>query len=146
MRRPTPILVAITTLLAAVAITLLPLRAYGQSASERGFFVVIPDSFPDIDARAVIIREPGKDILLLRAEEATPEVLAMSLVTLRRVRQDNPTLEHGEMIPIVNFVITTEMTPEYRQRMEAVLIRLRSRPTANVGNLGSGRWVRFRER
>ena len=140
-----PFVVAIATLLLAVAMLLLPFGAYGQSRSQRGFFVAIPDAYPAIDARAVIIREPGKEVLLLRAGEATPEVLAMGLVTLRRVRRDNPTLRQGEMIPLVNFVITREMTPEYRERMEAVLSRLRGRPTTNVGNLGPGRWVRYRD-
>jgi len=141
-----PTAVVLTILFVAVAMLLLPLRVHGQTADRGAFFVAIPDVFPDIEARALIIREPGKEILLLRADEATAEVLSMSLVALRRARRDNPTLEQGEMIPIVNFVITRDMTAEYRERMESVLTRLERRPTTNVGNLGRGRWVRYRER
>ena len=144
--RVPPAAIAITIFLIAFVILMLPLRLHGQDASQRGFFVAIPDVFPDIEARALIIREPGKEVLLLRVEEATPEVLAMSLVALRRARSENPTLDHGEMIPVVNFVITRAMTAEYRASMVAVLARLAERPTTNVGNLGRGRWVRYRER
>jgi hypothetical protein len=133
-------------LFVAVAMLMLPLHVHGQTTERGGFFVAIPDVFPDIEARALIIREPGMEVLLLRADEATPEVLSMSLVALRRARRDNPRLERGEMIPVVNFVITRDMTAEYRAAMGAVLTRLERRPRTNVGNLGRGRWVRYRER
>jgi len=141
---PAAVAIAIVALVAAMLV--LPLVAHGQTTGQQGFFVAIPDVFPDIEARALIIREPGKEVLLLRREEATAEVLAMSLVTLRRVRRDNPRLEHGEMIPVVNFVITRDMTDGYRARMEELLARLADRPTTNVGNLGRGRWIWYRER
>jgi hypothetical protein len=45
----------------AVLMTFGPAKANAQRGVREGVFVVIPEAFPDIDARAVIIRENGND-------------------------------------------------------------------------------------
>jgi hypothetical protein len=130
----------------AVLMTFAPAEATAQSGVRGGVFVAIPEVFPDVDARAVIIRENGKDVILLRSQETTPEALSMSLVALRRVRRDHPEPQNGQMIPIVGFVTTTPMSEEHLKDMEATLARLRARPISRVGNLGAGQWIRYRVR
>lgn len=129
------VLLALTSLCAA------PVSAQNEGAT--GVFVAIPETFPDVDARALIIRERGRDVILLRSSEATPEALAMSMVALRRVRVDHPAPEHGQMIPIAGFARTRPLPEEYKDELEALLARLALRPTTDVGNLGPGRWVRY---
>jgi hypothetical protein len=83
---------------------------------------------------------------MTRSQEATPEALLMSLVALRRVRRDHPAPKNGQMIPIVGFVVTTPMLEEQLGGMEFTLARLVARPIGQVGNLGPGRWIRYRAR
>lgn len=140
-----PRIVTIAALALALLAVSLPPSVLGQGVARNGLFVAIPEVFPDVDARAVIIRERGMDVVLLREEEATPEALAMSLVVLRRVREQHPRPENGQMIPIQGFVFTSPLSVQYRARLAATLARLKRRPTSSVGNLGRGRWVRYRD-
>jgi hypothetical protein len=146
MNSATNMLHSIGLIAIAVLMTCAPTEANAQGGVRGGVFVAIPEAFPDIDARAVIIRENGKDVILLRSQEATPDVLSMSLVALRRVRRDHPAPEDGQMIPIVGFVVTTPMSEEHLRDMESTLARLVARPIRQVGNLGPGRWIRYRAR
>ncbi len=139
-----PKIVAIAVLAVAALVVAFPLSVLGQGASRQSVFVAIPEVFPDVDARAVIIRERGQDVVLLREDEATPEALAMSLVVLSRVREQHPRPENGQMIPIVGFVLTSPLSEAYRARLVAMLARLERRPASTLGNLGRGRWVRYR--
>ncbi len=134
---------AIAFALTAWTLALTPAHLTAQIGSGGGIFVAIPEAFPEIEARAVIIREGRGDVVLLRAGEATPEALAMSLVVLRRVRGEDPAPKNGQMIPITGFVITSPMSQAYRADLASVLDRLARRPTTEVGNLGPGKWVRF---
>lgn len=120
-----------------------PLQAQDPT---RGTFIAIPDGFPQIDARAIVIRERGRDVVVLRSTEATPEALAMSLLVLDQARDRDPTPSSGEMIPITGFVYTSDLRGRDRQRLDRVLDRLRDRSVTDIGSLGSGRWIRYRSR
>jgi len=106
-----------------------------------GAFVAIAEDFPDVDARALVVREGGREVIVLRADEATPEALAMSIVVLERARERAPTPENGEMIPITGFVFPSGLGAERRARLEAVLARLAARPSARIEPFGPGRWL-----
>ncbi len=133
-------------LVLAITLGLCPFPALAQDGPSVRVFVAIPESFPDVDARAVIIRERGLDVILLRETEATAEAVAMSLVALRRVRERHPASELGQMIPIVGFARTRPLPDEHRAELESLLDQLARRPMTDVGNLGLGRWVRYQGR
>jgi hypothetical protein len=118
-----------------------------QDAGARPIFLTLPQAFPDIDARVVLMREPGRDIVVLDVADAEPETLHVALLLLRRVGRERPApTERGQMIPITGFAPRAELAPALRERLSATLAELRERPLANVGNLGLGRWIRYRER
>ncbi len=121
-------------------------RTRGRTGGRTTTYVAIPAVFPAIEARALLIREPGRDVVLLRQEDALPETLAMALAVLQRVREANPRPEQGQMIPITGFAITDPGAPLYMRSLGAVLARLASSEVSEVGNLGPGRWIRYRGR
>jgi hypothetical protein len=92
----------------------------------------------------MLVREPGRDIVLLRASELTPEALAMSLLVLDRVRESALEPGQGQLIPITGFVMTDPPADDYRTRLLGALDRLARAPTSRIGTIGSGRWIRFR--
>lgn len=106
-------------------------------------FVAIPDAFPDIDARSILLRHPGRDIILLPPGAATPEALSATLGLLRRMREEDPRPARAQMIPVTGFSFRHDIAPERRSRLERLLARLHDRPVANVGDLGPGRWIRL---
>lgn len=118
-----------------------PARIWGQPAP--GIFVAIPDAFPEVDARAVVVRTQGRDIVLMKESDASAATLAMSLVALSRVREAHPRTRHQQIIPITGYVFTKPLNDEYRLRLEHTLTRLASEPVRHVGNLGPGRWTRL---
>lgn len=136
----------VATVVLAVVMVLVALEREPLSgqADRGGTFVAIPAAFPDIDARALLVRERGRDIVLLRADDAMPDVLAMSLLVLERARANDPTPRHGQMIPITGFVLTDPPRGRDFRHEEAILRRLDSAPIRTVGNLGDGRWIRIR--
>jgi hypothetical protein len=118
-----------------------------QASDAPPVFLALPQSFPDIDARAVVLRETGRDIVLLREEDASAETLEVALRILERMRRDHPRPEgRGQMIPITGFVYRAPLEPDLRQAREEAIAELRERPLANVGNLGRGRWMAYRAR
>lgn len=107
-------------------------------------FLAIPQAFPDLEARAVIMREPGRDIVLLRDTDASPETAQVALDVLARMRREHPRPEgQGQLIPITGFVYRGEMDVSMRAHLESSLAELRRRPLAEIGNLGSGRWMPY---
>ena len=137
------VLLALFTLLGVTT----PAYLAGQSSGQRPIFLALPQAFPEIDARVVLMREPGRDIVVLDAADASPETLHVALLLLRRVsRERQAPTELGQMIPITGFVPRGEIDTERRERLVMALTQLRERPLANVGNLGLGRWMRYRGR
>jgi hypothetical protein len=128
-------------IIAALLVT--PIAAAAQDANASPVFVAVPDVFPDLEARALIVREPGRDIVVLDPEEATTEALAMALFLLGNLRERNPDPSGGELIPITGFAMTRPPSGGHLRRIAGTLKRLEVAPTAPVGNLGPGRWVRL---
>jgi hypothetical protein len=129
-------------LLAALA-GFLPDSTAAQDAASRTVFVAIPESFPAIDARAIILRERDRDVVMLRADDATAESLAMSLIVLRRARARERAPTNGEMIPITGYALTMGMGASYRALMNRTLEALGERPVGDLGSFGPGRFLRF---
>lgn len=132
-------------LLALVAVAS-PRHVAGQGASERPVFLALPQAFPELDARVVLMREPGRDIVILREGDDEPETLRVALMLLKRLDRENPpAADRTQIVPITGFAGGRELDPERRRALDEALNELRSQPFANVGNLGWGRWMRFRE-
>ena len=124
-----------------------PASLAAQGPDSRPIFLAMPESFPDLDARVLLMREPGRDIIVLRSTDAEAETLWVALLLLARVSRERPVpVDRGHMIPITGFVPRGEIAAEERSHFEGSLAELRRRPLANFGNLGLGRWVRYRER
>ncbi len=103
-------------------------------------FLVMPQSFPDVDGRFVLLREPGRDLVLLRDTDATPETLSVALRVLGRLNATTPRREReGQMVPVTGYALTVPLSNDERTRLDAALVRLKSRPVAAIGNLGLGR-------
>ena len=120
-----------------------PMSLAGQAGPE-GTFVAVPDAFPPVEARAVVVREGRREVILLRDDEATIDALSIALLVLKRARERDPSPGHGQMIPITGFAMTQVAQGEELRRLEGVLRRLAAAPIRRVGNLGPGRWVRLR--
>jgi hypothetical protein len=141
--RISPLLLLGCVALLGAAGTAMPAAA--QGAGTRPIFLALPERFPDLGARVVLMREPGRDILVLKDADATPEALKVALLLLQRMEREHPPLaDRGQLIPVTGFVSRREMPPAERQRLEGLLAELRERPLANVGNLGRGRWMPYR--
>lgn len=131
-------------LLAVVAVAS-PHRAFAQGLSERPVFLAMPETFPELDARVVLMREPGRDIVILREDDNDPNSLRVALMLLKRLdREDPPTSDHTQIVPVTGFAGGSQLEGARRAELEAALADLRTQPLANVGNLGWGRWMRFR--
>lgn len=125
-----------------LAVLGLPATAAGQELGNGPVFLALPNTFPDVDARAVLMRERGRDIVVLKEADAHPETLEVALRVLERVRQNPaPDTGLGQLIPITGFVYRTPLDPQARSRLETALDRLRRRPVTEVGTLGPGRWM-----
>lgn len=142
-RASAPMLLAV---LLALLLGHAPVEA--QRASPPQTFIAIAETFPDLDARAVLVRERGRDIVVLNREEATIDALAMSLVALERVREQHPSVEpgRGQLIPITGYAVTRPPTGDHLRRLQGVLDRLETAPTTSIGSFGPGRWIRFAHR
>jgi hypothetical protein len=139
----------------ATALALLTLLTIGglaapapADAQDRGsvpLFLAIPETFPDVDARTVLLREPGRDIVLLEASDATVETLAVALHLLIRLNETVPRREgQGQMVPITGYSQTRPLNSAEHAVLEEALTQLKARPVASIGNLGAGRSMPFR--
>lgn len=106
-------------------------------------YVAIPDAFPPLEARAMVVREPGIDLIVLRDGEADLDALTMSLHVLRDARARLPVPESGVLIPITGFVMTGEVSTGVRTRLTETLRRLTAAESVDLGSLGRGRRVRL---
>ena len=107
-------------------------------------FVAIPRTFPAIDARAIVVREPDQDVIVLSPDEVTTDALFMALVVLDRMRAAQPVLTQGQMAPVSGFSVDRPPTGRDLGRLEAVLTRLERQPESDLGTLGTGRLVPYR--
>jgi hypothetical protein len=117
---------------------------HAQAGPPERTVIAVPDAFPAIEARALIVRTPKEDVIVLRKESATPDALLMALGLLRRLRVEDSRPGSHQVIPITGFVVTREAAAERRQDAQAVLRRLRAAPSARLGDLGQGRWTVLR--
>lgn len=108
-----------------------------------GVLVAVPETFPAIDARAIVLRDGDRDVILLREGDATAEALAMSLSVLARARARSVAPGLGEMIPIIGFALDTPLAPDARARLERTLDGLARQPLTSIGSFGAGRWIRY---
>lgn len=121
-----------------------PSSLAAQGVDSRPVFLALPQHFPDFEARAVLLREPGRDIVILSESDASVETLRAALLVLRRLTRDQPpAVDRGQLVPITGYAGRAVIDEETRNRLEAVLADLRARPLADVGNLGLGRWLRY---
>lgn len=137
---------SIRSLLFALALAGAGAAPVAAQGGARDLAIALPDEFPAIDAKALVIRERARDVIVLRPGEVTPEALAMSLLVLRDAGARNPDPTTGEMIPITGFVFTVPLRPDERDRLARALAELRRQPVAHVGSLGPGRWIRLPSR
>lgn len=132
--------------LVAIVALASPRWAVTQGPSERPVFLAMPQTFPELDARVVLMREPGRDIVILRENDADPNALRVALMLMKRLDRENPPgSDHTQIVPVTGFAGGADLEPERRAVLEAALADLRRQPLANVGNLGWGRWMRFLE-
>ncbi len=105
--------------------------------------MAIPQIFPEIDARLILVREPGRDIVVLDPSDASAEALSAGLDLLSRLDRPRPRPGRGQMIPVTGFVRESELPAERRAALDQTLRHLRSTPIAQLGNLGQGRWMPY---
>jgi hypothetical protein len=138
---------ALTLVVLSQLVTALsPSALLAQADGGPPLFLAMPHVYPDVEGRVTLLREPGREIVVL-SDTATPEDLGVAVRMLARFRRERgqPEQGRGHMIPIVGHV-TQPLSPERRSALEAALEELRSRPFANVGNLGRGRWMQWNPR
>jgi hypothetical protein len=136
---------ALALLLALAAVA--PAGVTGQVRGEVPLFLAIPETFPEVDGRVVLLREPGRDVVLLRDSDATSETLSVALGLLNRLNARTPRRERlGQMVPITGYKLTTPINGARLAELDVVLTGLKARPVASLGNLGFGRSMRFEER
>ncbi len=144
MRAYTLHAVVLTFVLALLGSAVAPgsVRAQGNGATP--VFLALPDVYPDIDGRIVLLREPGREVIVL-SDAATPEDLTMALRMLARFRRQRgqPEARQGHMIPILGYAPAPVLSGAQRTRLHSVLTELKTRPPTNVGSLGRGRWMRW---
>jgi hypothetical protein len=136
------VIALVAVLAGAAPLTPAPLAA---QTTQKPIFLALPERFPDVGARVILLREPGREIVVLDTAAAGANELATGLRLLARLRRDRPEppANRGQMIPIVGFAPDPDLTPRERTRLEAVLDELRARPIASVGTLGEGRWMAY---
>ena len=124
-----------------------PAPAKSQSGASVPLFLAIPESFPDVEGRVVLLREPGRDVVLLRATDATPQTLSVALTLRRRLNAATPRREgQGQMVPVTGYALRAPLAAEEHDRLSAALIRLEGRETISLGRLGRGKAMTFRDR
>jgi hypothetical protein len=117
-------------------------RGAAQNA-DTPLFVAIPEAFPNIEAKFLLVREPGREIVVLNPASVGVEELGTGLSLLARFRRERGRPTRGQMIPVVGFAGNLNLTDERRARLEEAIAALQLRPFSNVGNLGRGRWMRL---
>lgn len=135
----------VLAVLALGSALLAPASLLGQQSTPP-IFVALPDRFPDVDARVLLVREPGREIIVLNPASVGANELKVGLNLLAKFRRERGEPTDGNMIPVTGFAPGPYLSAEERARLETALSELRQRPVANVGNLGPGRWMRLNSR
>lgn len=107
--------------------------------------VAMTDTLNTRDARAIILRHPrtpAKDVIVLKRAHATPQLLAAALVVLETKREKGRSDRDPEMVALQGFH-TERLPAALDSAVTRTLERLRDRPPAEIGNLGSGQWIRM---
>jgi hypothetical protein len=131
--------------LAAVAAAL-PVLAHPLAAQAyRQTVVAIPEVFPEVEARSVLVRTPERDVVLLRDGDDAPDALLMATALLRQLNTEHgaPDPGTGQMIPITGFVVTRAPGPGQRRRVEDAIRRVRAAPVSDLGSVGPARWIEY---
>ena len=142
-----PAVLAAFLMVLAVAVPTTPAELTAQDGVATPTFLAIPETYPDVDGPLVVLREPGRNIILLRESEATPEALGVGLTVLRRLSERSP-LRPGlaHMAPVTGFHLRTPLSPARHAELAELLARLRERPVTHIGNLGFGRSMPLADR
>ena len=108
--------------------SLTPSPAVAQGNGTPSVFLALLDVYPDVDGRVLLLREPGREIIVLAAA-ATPEDLSVAVTLLARFRRERgqPESGRGHMIPIVGYAPPPALSGERRAALEAALLQLRAR-------------------
>lgn len=107
--------------------------------------VAVTDTLPSRDARAVLIRYPReshRDIIILKSDDATVELLGGALAMLEQRRGRGRKDAQQEVVTIQGVAIDAvpaNMLPV----LKATLERLSQQPVVRIGNLGRGRWLQM---
>ena len=123
-----------------------PPDATAQHADpSRSVFVAVPDAYPDVGvpSTALVFRTATEDVILLDPAAPTPESLAAAAYILGSLRREELTPSQPRVHAVHGFILPEEGKQEALGRMRAMIRRLESRPSARLGNLGSGRWIRY---
>ena len=130
--------------LGALSMLASPALVIGQGLGGIPVFLAIPETFPDVEGRVVLLREPGRDIVLLRAEDATPETLSVALTLLGRLEERTPRRQgQVQMVPVTGYARRVPLDPDRWSMLSEALARLEQRPSADLGSVGRGRAIRF---
>jgi hypothetical protein len=107
--------------------------------------IAITDTLPSRDARAVVMRyprEPHRDIIILKGDDASVELLGGALAMLEQRRGKGRKDAQQEVVTIQGVAIDAvpaKMLPV----LKATLERLSEQPVVRIGNLGRGRWLQM---
>ena len=127
----------------------IPLGAItGQEAQRpHSVIVAIAESLPMEDASAVVVRysdSTKEDIVLLRQSDTSPLLLASALNKLQRWRVATETVKGTQQIMAITRVKTYDARlPALNQRYRSLISRIEKQPTVQIGNTGTGRWLRL---
>lgn len=134
---------AIAAALVALAIAATALHI-GAQAEGRPVRVVVLDSLPVANARALVLQE-GRGVqpitIFLTAASANPEMLGGALAIVRKLRARPLAANRTLLVPVTGVVRRGAISPRTERRLTSILRRLEDRPPARIGNVGRGRWI-----
>jgi hypothetical protein len=87
-------------------------------------------------------REPHRDIIILKAEGASAELLGGALAMLEQRRAKGRKDAQQEVVTIQGVAIDA-IPARVAPVLKAALERLSQQPVVHIGNLGRGRWLQM---
>jgi hypothetical protein len=131
----------LTALIGIVQSGAAPAETLGQDGPSRPVVVAVPEIFPAVEARSMIVRTPKQDVIVFRGEDMTVEAYVMAMALLEMLRDEDPRPEAGQLIPITGFAVRRPPSERRRKEAESALRSLRGAPLTQIGDLGAGRWI-----